>query len=99
MDDDVREFDGTCRLFPLPGVVLFPHAILPLHVFEPRYRQMTEDALSGDKLVTIVRLRPAGATLSEPPDTLGSPPIERVACVGRILQHERLPDGRFGLLL
>ena len=62
MDDDfdLRDFANVCRLFPLPKVVLFPHAVLPLHIFEPRYRQMTEDALAGDKLVTIVQLRPHG---------------------------------------
>ena len=38
---DLRDFSGLCRLFPLPNVVLFPHVILPLHIFEPRYRQMT----------------------------------------------------------
>src|SRR4051812_1397494 len=95
-DRDLRNFGGVCRLFPLPGVVLFPHAVLPLHIFEPRYRQMTEDALADDRLVTIVQLR--GTSPSDAP-TLGTPPIETVACLGRILQHERLPDGRFNFLL
>ena len=54
-DHDLRDFSNVCRLFPLPKVVLFPHAVLPLHIFEPRYRQMTEDALAGNKLVTIVQ--------------------------------------------
>ena len=92
--EELRDFSGACRLFPLPGVVLFPHAVLPLHIFEPRYRQMTEDALAGDKLVTIVQLRPrAGSAPTSPPA------IEEVGCLGRILQHERLPDGRFNFLL
>src|SRR4051812_46179222 len=39
LDQEVRGFDNVCRLFPLTGVVLFPHAVLPLHIFEPRYRQ------------------------------------------------------------
>ena len=92
---DTSDFSRVCRLFPLPNVVLFPHAILPLHIFEPRYRQMTADALEdGDKLITIVLPR------SGPPAPgLGDPPIEEVACLGRILQHERLPDGRFNFLL
>jgi len=98
MDDDrdLRHFSGTCRLFPLPGVVMFPHAVLSLHIFEPRYRQMTEDALADDKLVTIVQLRPPGGSTAH---TLGSPPIEAVGCLGRILRHERLPDGKFNFLL
>ncbi len=92
--DELRDFSGVCRLFPLPGVVLFPHVVLPLHIFEPRYRQMTEDALAGDKLVTIVQLR----TRDGSPPT--SPPaIEDVGCLGRILQHERLQDGRYNFLL
>lgn len=98
MDDDLdlRHFAGRCRLFPLPRVVMFPHVVLPLHIFEPRYRQMTEDALAGDRLVTMVQLRPS--TLGTV-GAMGSPPIETVACLGRILQHERLPDGRFNFLL
>ena len=92
--DELRDFSGVCRLFPLPGVVLFPHAVIPLHIFEPRYRQMTEDALASDKLVTIVQLRSGGGSTSMSP-----PAIEEVGCLGRILQHERLPDGRYNFLL
>lgn len=94
-DSDLGSFHNVCRLFPLPGVVLFPHAILPLHIFEPRYRQMTEDALTeGDRLVTIVQQRD-----HEPDPALGAPVIEEIACLGRIFQHQRLPDGRFNILL
>jgi Lon protease-like protein len=93
-DHDLRHFRNVCRLFPLPGVVLFPHAVLPLHIFEPRYRQMTEDALAGDKLVTIVQLRP-----DDPSGDPQRPAIEAIGCLGRIVQHERLPDGRFNFLL
>ncbi len=94
MDDDLdlRNFSGLSRLFPLPRVVLLPHAVLPLHIFEPRYRQMTEDALNDDKLITIVQLSTA-ASIASPA------PIEAVGCLGQILQHERLDDGRFNFLL
>jgi uncharacterized protein len=93
-DDDLRDFANVCRLFPLPKVVLFPHSVLPLHIFEPRYRQMTEDALAGDKLVAVVQCR-------EPiPTEPGvEPALERIAGLGRIIEHERLPDGRFNILL
>ncbi len=93
-DYDLRGFANVCRLFPLPKVVLFPHAVLPLHIFEPRYRQMTEDALATDKLVTIVQW-------SVPYPTVPGvePELEKIACLGRIIQHERLPDGRFNFLL
>lgn len=94
MDEELKEFNNVCRLFPLPNVVLFPHAVLPLHIFEPRYRQMTEDALATDRLITIVQIRP-DADWTNPYE----PEIEPVACVGRILEYERLPDGRFNFLL
>ena len=93
-DHDLRDFSNLVRLFPLPRVVHFPHAVVPLHIFEPRYRQMTEDALAGDKLIAIVQLLPPGMAQG-----LGTPPIADVACLGKILQHQRLPDGRFNLLL
>jgi Lon protease-like protein len=95
-DHDLQNFTGLCRLFPLPGVVLFPHAVLPLHIFEPRYRQMSEDALAGDQLVTMVSLRDPSADAA---GALGAPPVEACGGLGRIIKHERLPDGRFHLLL
>src|SRR5579883_2102207 len=93
-DRDLSDFSNVSRLFPLPKVVLFPHAIMPLHIFEPRYRQMTEDALGTDKLVTIVQLRDPSSS-----QATGEPAIEDVGCLGRIIKHERLPDGRFTFLL
>lgn len=94
-DGALQSFRNVCRLFPLPGLVFFPHTILPLHIFEPRYRQLTEDALAeGDRLITMVQER------ADAPSSLGGvPAIEEVACLGRIFQHQRLPDGRFNLLL
>jgi uncharacterized protein len=96
MDDDfdLRDFGNISRLFPLPGVVLFPHAVLPLHIFESRYRQMTEDALASDRLITIVQIRPPGEWKSP-----NEPALEEFGCLGRIFKHERLPDGRFNFLL
>ena len=94
-DSELHDFSNQCRLFPLPDVLLFPHALLPLHIFEPRYRQMTEDALAGDRLITMVQIRPApeGSPWAEPV------PIMEVGCVGKIVQNERLSDGRFNFLL
>ena len=57
-DLDLRDFANVTRLFPLPNLVMFPHVVLPLHIFEPRYRQMTEDALAGDRLITMVQITP-----------------------------------------
>jgi Lon protease-like protein len=93
-DHDLKDFRNVTRLFPLPGVVLFPHAILPLHIFEPRYRQMTEDALASDRFITIVQVRPPAEWTSP-----SEPTLEEYGCLGRIFKHERLPDGRFNFLL
>ncbi len=90
----LNDFSGVSRLFPLPGVVLFPHSVLPLHIFEPRYRQMTTHALAGDRLITIVQLK-SNSDWSN----LEEPPIESVGCVGKIIDHEKLQDGRFNMLL
>ncbi len=88
------EFSGRARLFPLPNLVLFPHVIQPLHVFEPRYRELMQDALLGDKLITMALLAPGEAR-----DAAGRPAIHQVCCLGRILRHERLADGCYNLLL
>jgi len=87
-DDAPHDFSGIARLFPLPNLVLFPHVIQGLHIFEPRYRQMTADALAGDGLIAIVMLR-------EGEDEA----IASVACLGEIVWHEELPDGRYNLRL
>jgi Lon protease-like protein len=90
----LAHFAGTARLFPLPNLVLFPHVMQPLHVFEPRYRQMTADALAGDRLITLVLLRPGWEA-----DYDGKPAVYPVACIGRIVAEQRLDDGRFNILL
>jgi len=92
-DDEFQDFDNVCRLFPLPGFVVFPHAVVPLHIFEPRYRELTEDALAGDRRIALVKIRP-GENWREVED----PAIEPVACLGSILDSRRLPDGRYNVL-
>jgi Lon protease-like protein len=92
-EDALRDFSGTARLFPLPNLVLFPHVVQGLHIFEPRYRQMTADALAGDGLIALVLLK------SDEDEAADRPAIESVACLGRIVWHERFPDGRYNLRL
>jgi Lon protease-like protein len=94
-DLDLRDFSGRARLFPLPNLVMFPHVVLPLHIFEPRYRQMTEHSLASDRLITMIQISPPprGKAWTEPV------PLEPVGCLGRIIRHERLPEGRFNFLL
>src|SRR5262245_58216519 len=85
---------GTVAVFPLPDVVLFPRAALPLHIFEPRYRRMTEDALRGDRLIAMALLKPGWER-----GYGGNPDIHSLACAGVIEEEARLPDGRFNIRL
>jgi Lon protease-like protein len=88
------DFTGVVRLFPLPNVVLFPQVIQPLHIFEPRYRQMTQDALAGDRLLTLALLEPGWEAEYE-----GRPTLHPVVCVGKIIADQHLADGRYNLLV
>jgi Lon protease-like protein len=81
-------------LFPLPTVVLFPNVFLPLHIFEPRYREMVADALSGERLIGMVLLRPGWEG-----DYDGRPAVYPIGCSGVITHVERLADGRYNLVL
>jgi uncharacterized protein len=81
-------------IFPLPNVVLFPAALLPLHIFEPRYRAMVTDALDGERLIGMVMLRPDWERQYE-----GAPPVYGVGCAGFITHADQLPDGRYNILL
>ncbi|HEY7313385.1 MAG TPA: LON peptidase substrate-binding domain-containing protein [Gemmataceae bacterium] len=88
------DFSGQVRLFPLPNLVLFPYVLQPLHIFEPRYRELMADALDDDRLIALATLKPGWED-----DYHKNPPIYPVLCVGRIFKEERLPDGRYNLLL
>jgi ATP-dependent Lon protease len=85
---------SAVRLFPLPSLVMFPHVIQPLHVFEPRYCDLLEDALSSDRTIAMVMLQPGWEN-----DYDGRPPIAPVACQTKIVAHERLPTGRHNILI
>ena len=88
------DFSGTARLFPLPNLVLFPHVVQGLHVFEPRYRQLVKDALAGDRLIAIVLLKPGWED-----DYDGRRRSSRSRASARSSWHEKLPDGRYNLRL
>src|SRR3954447_3489097 len=85
---------SAVALFPLPNVVLFPRAVLPLHIFEERYKAMTRHALEGDRRIATALLRPGWEK-----SYYSRPAIEPVVCVGTILTHERLADGKYNFLL
>ena len=76
-------------VFPLAGALLFPRSQLPLHIFEPRYRAMTRDAMAGDRLIAMV----------QPKDHEEPPGLFDVGCLGRIGMCEELDDGRFNIVL
>jgi len=81
-------------LFPLPGTVLLPRTLISLHVFEPRYRTMTEDCIEGHRLMVVAMVDP---TL--PPDEHGRPAVHSVAGLGALRRAVKLPDGRFNLVI
>jgi len=81
-------------VFPLPDVVLFPNALLPLHIFEPRYRDMIADVVAGAGLLAVARLKPGYEA-----DYHGRPPIFLTVGVGRCIASDKLPDGRYNIML
>ena len=80
-------------LFPLPNVVLFPHASLRLHIFEDRYRALTRDILAGERFLAMGLI----AESARPSDE--RPAVEPVAGVGEVVMAHELPDGRFNLVV
>lgn len=79
-------------IFPLSGVLLLPRSPLPLHIFEPRYRAMTRDALDGSGYIAMVQPSAAGG------DSV-NPPVYPVACLGRIVASDKADDGRYNIVL
>lgn len=84
----------TVPIFPLSGVLLLPRAELPLHVFEPRYRAMTRDALAAERMIAMIQ-PVEGAPAADPVN----PPIYGVGCLGRIKALRETDDGRYYLTL
>ena len=90
----VEDFSGTARLFPLPNLVLFPHVMQPLHVFEPRYRDLVEEAWEDDGLITMATLQPGWEH-----DYEGRPALAPVGCLSRVAVRYRLEGGAYNVLL
>jgi Lon protease-like protein len=78
-------------VFPLPNAVLFPEQRMPLHIFEPRYRQMVRDALESQPYLVMA--------YQSPQETGDPPACSRIATIGQIVAHQRLSDGRFNIVL
>jgi Lon protease-like protein len=81
-------------IFPLPDVTFFPHTLLPLHVFEARYRAMVMDVLARDRRLCVVALQPGYEA-----DYAGKPAVRPVGGLGEIVSWERLANGRYNILL
>jgi uncharacterized protein len=82
-------------VFPLPKLVLFPGTLLPLHIFEPRYRDMLSDSLAGEqRLIAVAQLKPGWESVRD-----DRPAIYHVAGVGRISQHQHNADGTYDIVL
>lgn len=92
---ELEGFSGSAPLFPLPSVALLPHVVQPLHVFEERYRELTTHALAGERLIAMAVLQPGWETRYDRKDV----PIYPLVCLSRIELDQRLPDGRYLLLL
>ncbi|MEX0679724.1 MAG: LON peptidase substrate-binding domain-containing protein [Pirellulales bacterium] len=89
-----EQFSGRARLFPLPNLVLFPHVIQPLHIFERRYVEMFRDAIEDDRLIAMSLLEPGWEG-----DYEGRPPVAPVACLGRVITWQAQGGSRYNLLL
>lgn len=94
LDFSPDEFSGIARLFPLPNLVVFPHVLQALHVYEPRYRQLLEDALDNDRLIAMGLLAPGWQQGYE-----GQPPLWNVVCLGRVISHAQVEQDKYNILL
>jgi len=87
-----EELPSVVPVFPLPNVVLFPRTVVPLHVFEPRYREMIRDVAQGHRMIGIALLQPGFES-----DYLEKPAFHKVGTVGRLEDLDLLPDGRYNI--
>lgn len=96
MNEDIslKNFSGILPIFPLTNVVLFPHIILPLHIFEKRYQKLLQNAMAGEKYIGMAVLKPGWEENYE-----GNPDIYSHACLGKIVKHEPLENGRSNIML
>ena len=88
------EFNGTARLLPLPNLVMFPSVMQPLHIHESRYQELLANSLAEDRLIAMAMLASGWEA-----DYEGRPPVMPIVCLGRIVSHSPLEDGRSNILL
>lgn len=90
-----EDLPETIPLFPLNGVILLPRSNLPLNIFEPRYLEMTDDVLAGDRLIGMIQPGKDNHTPAEDE----TPPLRKSGCVGRITEFSEMDDGRLLITL
>ena len=91
---NLDNFSGVLPLFPLSSVVFFPNTLLPLHIFEPRYKEMVNTALNNEKIIGMVLLKPGWEG-----DYYRNPEVYDVIGMGRIVSSEELDDGKINIVL
>lgn len=91
---NLDNFSGLVPLFPLSSVVFFPNTLLPLHIFEPRYREMVNTSLEGEKIIAMALLKPGWES-----DYYGNPDVYDVIGMGRIVSSETFEDGKMNIVL
>jgi uncharacterized protein len=92
--DQVGGAIRALKIFPLPSAVLFPGTAIPLHIFEPRYRELIQDCLAEDKVMGLAQLSPGWES-----SYYERPELHPICCAGVLAWHDSLPDGRFNVLL
>lgn len=91
---ELTRFSGRAPLFPLPNVVFFPKTLLPLHIFENRYKRMVRDALENERMICMVLLKDG-----EDPLGTSNPLIHQIGTLGYIEEVETLREGKFNIIL
>lgn len=91
---NLESFSGVIPIFPLSTVVFFPNTLLPLHIFEPRYKQMVNDVIDTEKIIGMALLKPGWGD-----DYYGNPEIFDTVGMGRIVSSEKYEDGRINIVL
>jgi Lon protease-like protein len=91
---NLDNFSGIVPLFPLSSVVFFPNTLLPLHIFEPRYKEMVDTALNSEKIIGMALLKPGWET-----DYYKNPEVYDVIGMGRIVSSEVFEDGKINIVL
>jgi Lon protease-like protein len=86
--------EDLIAIFPLPNVIFFPKTLLPLHIFEPRYRQMVQDTIATKQLIGMFLLEDGWQE-----NYYGNPTIHSIGCAGEMIHVETLPDGKFDIVL